>query len=69
MPLVVNNLSRFNLFLLLSWQKLGPLVILMTATLGLTLVRALNAAGGALLMCGVVSLRMLLVFRGLLQVA
>lgn len=41
----------------------------MTATIGLSLVGAFNAAGGALLMGGVVSLRLVIVFRGLVQVA
>ena len=67
-PCVVINLSRFNLYLLMSWQKIGPIVIILTSTVGYALLCAVNAVGGALAMSGVTVLPLLLIFRGIVQI-
>nr|AKS04150.1 NADH dehydrogenase subunit 2 [Parasagitta elegans] len=68
-PSVAVNLSRFNLYLLMSWQKIGPMVIIMTATLGLAMLSIINAVGGALAMSGITLLPLLLIFSGMVQIS
>ena len=68
-PNVVVGLSRLRLYLLLSWQKLGPLVLISSVSSSLVVLRAINAAGGAVSIAGVTVLSMLLVFSGILQMA
>lgn len=68
-PNVVVGLSRLRLYLLLSWQKLGPLVLISSVSSSLVVLRAINAAGGAVSMARVTVLSMLLIFSGILQMA
>lgn len=67
-PLVVAHLSRFHFYLLISWQKLAPLVLLLTASFGLSLLSGFNAFLGAVSMCSLSSLPVLLVFSGMVQI-
>nr|AKS04301.1 NADH dehydrogenase subunit 2 [Parasagitta elegans] len=66
-PMVVSSLSRFNLYLLISWQKLAPLILVLTSTCNLGLLSALNAFGGSMSMCSVSCMPLLLAFSGMVQ--
>nr|AKS04397.1 NADH dehydrogenase subunit 2 [Parasagitta elegans] len=66
-PLVVVHLSRPHLYLLITWQKLGPLVLLLSVSFGLSLLSGLNAMFGAMSMCSITSLPVLLIFSGMVQ--
>nr|AKS04366.1 NADH dehydrogenase subunit 2 [Parasagitta elegans] len=66
-PLVVTKLSRFNLYLLMSWQKIAPLMLLFASESSTGLLSVLNALGGALTMCSVSFFPFLLVFSGMVQ--
>lgn len=68
-PQVVQGLSRSRLYLLLSWQKLGPLVLVSSVSSSLVVLRAVNAVGGAVCIYGVTILSILLVFSGMLQIS
>lgn len=61
-------MSRFYLFLLLSWQKLGPLIIIISTSVSMVLIGAVNAVGGALSIGGVTLLPLFLFYRGLVQI-
>lgn len=65
---MVVTLSRFYLFLLLSWQKLGPLVMILSTSVSLVTVGAVNAVGGALVIGGVTLLPVFLFYRGVVQI-
>lgn len=66
-PSVVINLNRFSMYLLLSWQKIGPIVIVAAISVRHALLCTLNAVGGAFGMAGVTVLPLLLFFRGIVQ--
>nr|AKS04350.1 NADH dehydrogenase subunit 2 [Parasagitta elegans]AKS04361.1 NADH dehydrogenase subunit 2 [Parasagitta elegans]AKS04392.1 NADH dehydrogenase subunit 2 [Parasagitta elegans] len=68
-PNVVQGLSRSSLYLLLSWQKLGPLVLVSSLSSSLVVLSVVNAVGGAVSMTSVTILSMLLVFSGMLQMS
>ena len=68
-PNVVQGLSRSRLYLLLSWQKLGPLVLVSSLSSSLFVLRVVNAVGGSVSISGVTVLSMLLVFSGMLQIS
>nr|AKS04237.1 NADH dehydrogenase subunit 2 [Parasagitta elegans] len=66
-PQVVAVLSRFDLYLLMSWQKIAPLILVMTTSLSLGLLSLLNAVGGATAVWAFSMFRYLLVFSGMVQ--
>lgn len=67
-PLVVVSLSRFNLYLLITWQKIAPLILVFTSTLSIGLLSVFNAIGGAITICSISFLPFLLVFSGIVQI-
>lgn len=67
-PLVVVILSRFNLYLLFSWQKIAPLTLVLSSTISLGLLSVFNAIGGAIIICSISFLPFLLVFSGMVQI-
>lgn len=67
-PLVVVSLSRFNLYLLISWQKIAPIILVLSSTISLGLLSVLNAIGGAITICSISFLPFLLVFSGIVQI-
>nr|AKS04269.1 NADH dehydrogenase subunit 2 [Parasagitta elegans] len=66
-PLVVVSLSRLNLYLLMSWQKIAPLILVLSSTISLGLLSVFNAVGGAITMCSISFLPFLLIFSGFVQ--
>nr|AKS04259.1 NADH dehydrogenase subunit 2 [Parasagitta elegans] len=66
-PVVVVVLCRFNLFMLLSWQKVAPLFLLLTVGFGTQQLVAVNAVGGAIMMWGCTTIPLLLIFSGMVQ--
>lgn len=67
-PQVVPALSRINLYLLISWQKIAPLVMLLSSTVYLGFLSVLNAIGGALTICSISLLPLVLIFSGIVQI-
>lgn len=67
-PLVIVNLSQFQLYLLISWQKIAPLLLLLRSSFGLTILRGFNACLGAITIRSLSLLRIILIFRGIVQI-
>ena len=68
-PGVASVLRRMPLYFLLRWQKVAPLRILVFIRLKMTWLVAVNAVLGALVMLSTANIPLLLVFRGILQLA
>lgn len=67
-PSVVVNIKRLDLYLLLSWQKIGPLVIILSASARMSILSVFNAVCGSVIILGVSVLPLFLVFRGMVQI-
>ena len=68
-PGVASCLKKVPLLVLLSWQKIAPIAIIRLMILSQTWILVVNAIVGALLMINTASMTLLLVFRGMLQIA
>ena len=68
-PGVVSSLKAWPLYILLSWQKVAPVALLIFTAIKHTWLIVVNAGLGALTMLTTASIPLLLVFRGILQIA
>lgn len=56
------------MYLLISWQKIAPLVLLISLHFSLSFLRAFNASLGALTIITLTLMPIMLIFRGIVQI-
>lgn len=67
-PLVIVHLTKFHMFLLITWQKLAPLMLLFLSMFDMTLLSVINAVFGAVTISSISRLSLLLAFSGMVQI-